>query len=253
MIGQPATPEPVPLVPQHVAELAQRLGVAEPPSLTGERVFVLGFFWGGGELPGWQPVRLDRRPAESPPAALAMWSPAGQDADVVVKVDTFETAGAADAHAQLLRLLGQFMNPAGERTDEVGDVALRFGDTAVLAVRGNVTFLVRNAGRAVVPVLDFAASVDGWLLGTTPTQDLAGELLRVDAAREDRSYRLEVQTVDALNSATWLRLRSSAGSVRREGTRLVFLPDPDGTGELTVEAVAPTGDVSVRRLSLGGR
>ena len=45
------------------------------------------------------------------------------------------------------------------------------GDTVILFARGNVVAMIRNAGRRVVPVADFARLVDGRLqkgTGATP-------------------------------------------------------------------------------------
>jgi hypothetical protein len=125
-----------------------------------------GLFDVGSELATWTVRRADR--VNVPGARLAhrsMWQQA-RSADVLLRLDLVEAASAAAARELLLELLGQFQSPQIQRLADPPAGELAFGapgDTVILFSRGNVVAMVRNAGRQVVPVMDFARLVDARL------------------------------------------------------------------------------------------
>ena len=91
-------------------------------------------------------------------------------AEALLRLDLVEAASATAARELLLELLGQFQSPQIQRLADppAGELAFSApGDTVILFSRANVVAMVRNAGRRVVPVADFARLVDDRLSGGT--------------------------------------------------------------------------------------
>ena len=133
-----------------------------------ERDLVRGLPDLGDQLAGWRPVRTDARPDASPPSVLVFVRPADEAGDVVVAIDAFELPSAAAAHEHLARVLAEFQSPLLRVVAGVADVAVGHGDTAIVARRANVVFVVRNAGADIVAVLPVAQAVDAILQGGRP-------------------------------------------------------------------------------------
>lgn len=133
------------------------------------RVAIGGLVEVGSELDGWTARRFD--PVKVPGARAAnqsMWQK-GRSAEALLRLDLVEATSATASRELLLELLGQFQSPQIQRVTDppAGDLAFSApGDAVILFSRGNVVAMVRNAGRRVVPVIDFARLLDGRLAGT---------------------------------------------------------------------------------------
>ena len=120
----------------------------------------------GSELGRWtarraEPVTVPRARA----ASLSMWQEAAS-VEALLRLDLIETDSVTAAREMLLELLDQFQSPQIQRVVDPSAGELAFsapGDTVILFARGNVVALIRNAGRRLVPVADFARLVDGRL------------------------------------------------------------------------------------------
>ena len=120
----------------------------------------------GSELGRWtarraEPVNVPRARA----ASLSMWQQA-DSVEALLRLDLIETDSATAAREMLLELLDQFQSPQIQRVVDPSAGELAFiapGDTVILFARGNVVALIRNAGRRVIPVAEFARLVDGRL------------------------------------------------------------------------------------------
>jgi hypothetical protein len=128
----------------------------------------------GSELGGWTARRVQAVTVSGARGAYqSMWQQ-GASAETLLRLDVIEAVSAAAAREVVLELLGQFQSPEIRRlpASPPGDLAFGApGDTVMLFARGNVVVMVRNAGRAVVAVADFAHAVDGSLVrgtGTSP-------------------------------------------------------------------------------------
>jgi hypothetical protein len=121
----------------------------------------------GSELDGWTARRVE--PVNVPDARAAtrsMWQQAAA-AEPLLRLDLIEARSAAAARGLLLDLLGEFQSPQIRRLPEPPAGELAFGppgDTLIVFSRDNVVAMVRNAGREVVPVTDFARLVDSRLV-----------------------------------------------------------------------------------------
>ena len=122
-----------------------------------------GLFDVGSELDRWaarrvQVVTFPRAQA----ARQSMWQESSS-AEVILRLDLIEAASTAVAREIVLELLGEFQSPQIQRLADppAGDLAFGApGDSAMLFARANVVVLVRNAGRDVVGVVEFARLVD---------------------------------------------------------------------------------------------
>ena len=120
----------------------------------------------GSELGRWIARRAE--PVKVPGARVAyrsMWQEAAS-AETLLRLDLLEAASATAGRELLLELLGQFQSPQIQRlaNPPAGDLAFGApGDTVIVFSRGNVVAMVRNAGRRVVAVADFARLVDSRL------------------------------------------------------------------------------------------
>src|SRR5258706_11019826 len=94
-----------------------------------------------------------------------MWEGAPA-AETMLRLDLIEASSGTAARELLLELLGQFQSPQIQRVANppAGELAFSApGETVIVFSRGNVVAMVRNAGRRVVAVADFARLVDSRL------------------------------------------------------------------------------------------
>ena len=116
----------------------------------------------GSEVPGWALVSVRRKDDNNPPVSLSMWRHIGADNEVV-SARLVECTDAGQAREQLLEELGNFESPLVERRrgkGAEGDVAFGLGETMVTFARGNLVWVVRNAGPQPTQVGDVARSLD---------------------------------------------------------------------------------------------
>jgi hypothetical protein len=116
----------------------------------------------GSEVPGWALVSVRRNDDNDPPVSLSMWRHIGAD-DQVVSARLLECTDAGKAREQLLEELGNFQSPLVERRsgkEAEGDVAFGLGETMVTFARGNLVWVVRNAGPQPTHVGEVARSLD---------------------------------------------------------------------------------------------
>jgi hypothetical protein len=138
----------------------------EAPSGAAE-ISTRGLIEVGSELGGWTARRV--QPVNVPGARaahLSMWQQ-GASAENLLRLDVTEAPSASAAREVVLELLGQFQSPEIRRLPDPPAGELAFGapgETVILFARGNVVVMVRNAGRRVVAVTDFAHVVDGRLV-----------------------------------------------------------------------------------------
>ena len=117
----------------------------------------------GALLGGWRAQRVAEVPV--PRATAASRSVWGREerSDTLISVELIEAESSGQAREILLDLLNEFESPQVERQSQAvaGDVAFTVpGDTVALFAHANVVALVRNAGREVVSVADFARQLD---------------------------------------------------------------------------------------------
>jgi hypothetical protein len=120
----------------------------------------------GSELGGWTARRVE--PVKVPGARASyrsIWQQ-GASADALLRLDIVEAGSATAGRELLLELLGEFQAPQVQRMTNppAGELAFSVpGDTMIVFSRDNVVAMVRNAGRRVEAVTDFARLVDSRL------------------------------------------------------------------------------------------
>jgi len=149
---------------QHLQQLRDRLGLDRHRPSTDEATNpIQGLTDLVADLAGWVPFRVDDLADASPPSTHAFVRPADRENDdTVFRIDMYELPSAAEAHEHLVRVLADFQSPqlAVLDAEGIGDVAVGHGETALVARRHNVVFVVRNAGDVIAPVLDLGRAVD---------------------------------------------------------------------------------------------
>jgi hypothetical protein len=128
----------------------------------------------GSALGSWTAIRAAPISVPGARAAhLSMWQQ-GASSEALLRLDLVDGASATAAREMVLELLGQFESPQIQRLPNppAGDLAFGApGNTVIVFSRGNVVAMVRNAGRRVVPVTEFARLVDGRLAsGSRPSR-----------------------------------------------------------------------------------
>ncbi|TMC52419.1 MAG: hypothetical protein E6J20_12205 [Chloroflexi bacterium] len=122
----------------------------------------------GSELGRWtvrkmQPLKVPGTRA----ASQSMWQEDAA-ADALLRVDLLEASSGTAARELVLELLGEFQSPEIKRVADPRAGELAFsgpGETAILFARANLVAMVRNAGRRVVQVTEFAKTLDTLLGG----------------------------------------------------------------------------------------
>jgi hypothetical protein len=130
-----------------------------------------GLTHGSQSLAGFTPNKVDAFEAKPDPLRVTevVWSSKGCT-DAALRVLTYECSSIAAARSFLLTLLGEFHLPRIKRRPDfvvsgkpvkIGDVAFAGPDDLVLLfARANNVIFIQNAGRAFVPVSQFALAMD---------------------------------------------------------------------------------------------
>jgi hypothetical protein len=186
-VRRPVTSQAIAFVPgvplAFQSALAERAHLDQSAAVATEETLFEGFFFFGGELPGWSLARAASFRAVERPAALMAALPVesqpieGESVLVTfwrrpdepatrLRVESIETASSAHARQTLIRIAGEIENPTLEHWDRgaAGETALRSVNGAiVLFTRGNHVHVVRSAGREVVDVSKDVEALDQWL------------------------------------------------------------------------------------------
>lgn len=123
------------------------------------------FQFEGSELKGWKLLKTTRSEAKGAVSIRSMWSH-GENTNELLSIDVFVCPSVKAAHDALLEALGNMQSGAIERKTEKntpGDIAFGLANTMIVFARANVVVLVRNAGRAVVPIAGIARELNALL------------------------------------------------------------------------------------------
>jgi hypothetical protein len=225
-----------------------------------EELFIWQFFFAGDVFPGWRVHRTQRVEAAGwPPGIQSIWRPPGEDTQTLLAVDAYECASRAAAHAFLIQLLTGFQSPEVSRQDPpaVGDVVFAVpGETALLFARANLAFLIRSAGRQVLPVTEVARQLDRELTARPEVTEarLAPDIRRFALAAPEIqvgvSVPLEIEASDPREERLWFKFFSSAGQVLLEDGKLVYRPLAAGPQQVTVYVINEHRDAASRVLEI---
>ncbi|HYL86935.1 MAG TPA: hypothetical protein VE263_22110 [Candidatus Angelobacter sp.] len=114
------------------------------------------------EFKGWRLLKVKHAEQGAANVIRSMWSRADR-VEEMLSMDVFLCTSVKSAHEVLLEVLGDMESGAIERKTEKntpGDVAFGLANTMIAFARANLVAVVRNAGRAVVPVGIVARELD---------------------------------------------------------------------------------------------
>lgn len=215
-----------------------------------ENLLVWRFFPSENELTGWQPRRVQRvenpevERSEGPTVIQSIWQSAERETETLLRVDSFECRSREDAHDYLLQALGQFQSTLLRQTNEIaGDVAFTFpGETAILFARANLVFLLRNGGRNVQPVTQFATQFDETLIGK-PEREEEGVVRKKELDFFNKTFDTgETTPLDVPKTEfgrQWYKFFSSSGEVTLENGNPVYTAKTTGANKVEVFIIQP--------------
>jgi hypothetical protein len=223
-----------------------------------ENLFIWKFFLNGNEFPNWRAHRI--QPIEvpgQPPSIQSIWQlPTKDKTETLLNVNIYECGSRRNAHEFLVHLLGEFQSPLIVRQEQtpIGDIAFVYpGNTSILFSRANLVLLIRNVGRDLVSVNEFAQQLDLSLTSRPETEGVkvVPEIQRFQPLDEEfrtpSGVLLELEASDPLERPLWYKFFSRSGEVLLEGDRLTYQPQASGAQEATVFAInANRGAVSQR-------
>jgi hypothetical protein len=209
----------------------------------------------GDEFAGWRPERLRTVEVEGVPSLLrSLWRGTG---GALLSVEVFECASRAAADEQLRDVLANIESTEPVPDESVGDTAFVMPQrTMVLFARANLVARLANADTPAIPVDGLATQLDRHLTTRPePGGRLAPELARLSLAREGpvpvgAPVPLDVGVVDPLDRPVRYVFLTRLGELRSERGALVYQALSAGTDDLTGYAVADSGDVAVRALTI---
>jgi hypothetical protein len=178
----------------------------------------------------------------------SIWTRPDEAGRVLLKLEAYECASQGAAHEFLLQVLGEFQLPTVSRQDEsaIGDIVFSSpGDTVQVFARGNMVYVISNAGRDVQPVTDVARQVDADLIRKprsvpgreAPTiRRFAPERAEVEV---DKVVPLELDASHPTEQPIMYKFFSRSGEVRVQKGQLVYVPRSSGEQNIEAYAVAP--------------
>jgi hypothetical protein len=213
-----------------------------------ENLFVWRFFLTGRELADWTSSRIRQVASQASPAIHhSFWRPREEkEGDIVLRMDIHECESRLAAHEFLLYQLGAFQSPmvARREGDAIGDVAFATPEEyCVLFSRGNMVFLLRNAGKELVPLPRIAGDVDADLSRKPEVEGgkVVPHIGRFEAPGAKPQVGvgtpLALEAEDPLDRPLMYKFFSKNGDVRSDEGKLQYVPAVDGPQDVTVFAV----------------
>lgn len=267
------------MIKPNAARLKQRYAFEDWQSRnsSGENLYIWNVSLTGSEVPGWYAQRIGRQeatgwlPAVSaaaadsapvaaqPPMVQSFWQPSAEGRQgLFLNADLFECASRADAHSFLLDLLSNFQSTTMSLREDasLGDVVFTDPqDTFVLSARANVVVLIRNAGRDIIPVIEFARQIDAHLSGKPEQADRVDSLVVPEFAAEATASDAPPGSELALplraarsGRSPMVKFFSRSGEVVAQGDRLVYQPSAAGEQEIEIYAVTPSHSATSQTL-----
>jgi hypothetical protein len=248
------------LKPQLLQNLKQRYQYNDwvDRNTLGENLFVWQAALRAQDLPQWEPIRFDTGPFAQPAVraqapALSQkkqwawvhstWRLAQSRADKFINVDLAECASRRDAHALLLRLLGEFQFIRLEQLPPTGPGDVAFsgrGGYVVLFARANLVVMIQNAGRALAPAVETAQGFD-LVVAAKPAAAVAVEAAPLKAAAARKSPKAKSAATMPLNipkNNSTYKIFSSSGQIEARANDVVYVPASSGSQEIEVYEVA---------------
>jgi hypothetical protein len=234
-----------PLPPQAERAVEQRLGLrGSVARFDFVNYFFAGFRFFGTEFPGWSLTRIEQYgsfgtiprtearfaggSAQVAPGSRVSvsWWRSNARSDASLRVESFDTPSADEARRTLLRVAADIEFPTFEPSGNVGDVAVRTSNGAlVLLVRGNLVHAVRSADVHVIDVTGQAEQLDQILTSSGTPYPLAVLSQRMTSPR------------GSVEPDAWIRIVSTGARARLDQGRVVVEPGAAADARIAVFAV----------------
>lgn len=229
------------------------------------------------DLPSWIPVRVQRLSLpEEQRLTTSVWKRSDNPL-ALIGIDVYECESRDAAHDLILVILDNFQSPLVEYNPNspAGDVA--FSDATgnwILFSRANLIVIIRNAGRAIEPVSSAASSLDSALSSEPPVAAAApvGERaasfgaapfgtapptprvsMKSKKASVGSRIRLQVETPEVLNDASYLKIFSKSGDVYAKDDGLYYRPEKAEEQDVVLYTVGPEAIASSQVLRVDAR
>jgi hypothetical protein len=176
----------------------------------------------------------------------SIWQQSNEETEKLLSIDIVECPSRAAAHEVLLQMLGEFQGAVVTRKEQsaFGDVTFTAPrESMVLFARANLAIMVRNAGRALVPVTGIADQIDAVLT----TKDMAGAAIRIELKTEGYKVGQHIPmgvAPDRSQDRQWYKFFSSPGEILLEKRMLVYEYSSEEPPEITVLVVSPHRDAT---------
>jgi len=203
----------------------------------GEKLFVLSFFFGKNEFPGWRLDHTQQLKAQGRASVVQSYWTNDEDAQgAIIRIDTYECLSRKDARQTMLGILAGVQLPGVERQLAAGfsDVAFAAaGDCLILFARANYVFLLRNVEAQTASLREFAQSLDARLTEEPKAQEempLKARRFRPSGleAKVGEIVRLEEEPFVPLGQLWMYKFFSPTGEVLIEEDSLAYKPDKSG-------------------------
>jgi hypothetical protein len=224
----------------------------------GEALFVRNYLTASRSLPEWRIEREEEIRLEGLRRCLrSFWTMPARGPEAAIRLDVWECESRAAAHELLVRSLLGFESPLVERRDDLplGDVAFAPPESGSVAFsRANLVFVVSRAGRADVPVAEFARRLDEDTIakpepsGAGSGERIRGIALEAPGIASREGSALRVETAEPAGRPQMLKFFSSTGEIEERGGELVYREAAPGPANITVFAVGAEGGVERRAL-----
>jgi hypothetical protein len=228
--------------------------------LPDKHFFVWHSFTSGAEVPGWRTsgIEVFNTDDDMPPTNESLWVPAA-DADVLLRVNTYECQSLQSAHLFLLTVLGEtdvaYMNLEDSRSrTDFGDVAFtNLEGTSMLFARGNMVVSARSANALPTSPAQFLhlfdVSLKAW-----PTLDEEIESMDRFRFKEGKFYVGEQIPLDFIDgnclSQTQYKFFAQSGDVFLKGQQLFYQPEAAGPQTILVFGIEAEGVARKQELKI---
>lgn len=228
-------------------------------------LFIWNFFMVGKEFTGWSLSNIEMiqpRGEVQYPLMLSVWQKNERERLCSVSMRIHECPDLSSAHTLLLENLALFQSPNIVQLTEsrIGDVV--FGNPSrytLLFARANMVVLMMNASRNLIPVDEFATSVDDYLAQAPANfaDDLAPrvEPVATTVVEPDASEKTTWQlNVNEPSAKVWHKFFTTSGVVHQYKGQLHYHPDRKAeSSKLRVFAISPGEGVGHQDLTIKGR
>jgi hypothetical protein len=233
-------------------------------AIAGKRLFIIGFFMSGKEIPGWNLIKVIPEQIYKKRRTIAyLWQRAECKIEELIRIDIVESGSWQQSHEALLELLEGYQAPrlpeATSKKIELGDVAYTgFGEIiqSVVFVRANMIIRIHSVGKQNVSVIDIGKQLDNLLI-TKPLLSEKGVIPKIEMFLSDKPtvrvnevVTLNMKAEDPLGRPLWYKLMVDQGEFFIKDEKVYFLSERPWQIKISLFVINETNFVSGATLSI---